>query len=180
EAFLDGKVVATSRNMPSKRKEDISLRIDGGLQPVANGSDIIQVVASVTDKDGHIKRLTQEEIVFEVEGEGVLIGDAAIGANPVSTRWGEAVALIRTTHKPGKIKVTCRTKHPALVFAPNRSVEIETIASDRELVFQEAPLNIPVVNAFEQSSSVSTSTEQIEKALKQVEKQQTQFESTER
>lgn len=180
EAFLDGKVVATSRNMPSKRKEDISLRVDGGLQPVANGSDIIQVVASVTDKDGHIKRLTQEEIVFEVEGEGVLIGDVSIGANPVSTRWGEAVALIRTTHKPGKIKVTCRTKHPALVFAPNRSVEIETIASDRELVFQEAPLNIPVVNAFEQSNSVNTNTEQIEKALKQVEKQQTQFESTER
>lgn len=180
EAFLDGKVVVTAENRPSKRKEDLSLKLDSGLEPVANGSDIVQIIASVTDKDGHVKRLTQDDIVFDVEGEGVLIGDASVGVNPTPVRWGEAVALIRTTHRPGKVKVTARMKHPALVFSPNQTIEFATSASDREFVYTEEPSNQAIVNLFQQNKPVNTNTEQIEKALKQVEKQQTQFESTER
>lgn len=180
DAYLDGEIVATARVMPSKRKEDIRLSMESGTVPVANGSDIVQIIASVTDKDGNIKRLTQEDICFEVEGEGVLTGDVSVGVNPVPTRWGEAVALVRTTHKAGKVKVRARIQHPALVFNPDTVIEFETVAPQRKLVYLEAPANVPVVNDFRSERSLNPNTNEIIQGLKQVEKQQSQFESTEK
>ena len=42
---------------------------------------------------------------FHVEGEGRLLGDASILANPAPVKWGTAPVLIQSTLKPGKIKV---------------------------------------------------------------------------
>ena len=64
--------------MPSKRNEKIVLTSDTGLPPQANGSDIVTVIASSTDKDGYVKHLSQETIIFEVEGEGELVGGRAV------------------------------------------------------------------------------------------------------
>lgn len=72
---------------------------------VADGSDFIVVVAEVTDDSGNVRRLAKENIVFTVEGEGEIIGDARIGANPRAVEFGSAPLLIRSTRKAGKIKV---------------------------------------------------------------------------
>ena len=52
-----------------------------------------------------MRRLAKENIVFTVEGEGEIIGDATIGANPRTVEFGSAPVLIRSTRKAGKIKV---------------------------------------------------------------------------
>ncbi len=67
--------------------------------------DFIVVVAEVTDDSGNVRRLAKENIVFTVEGEGRVIGDASINANPRTVEFGSAPVLIRSTRKPGKIKV---------------------------------------------------------------------------
>ena len=63
------------------------------------------VVAEVTDDNGNVKRLAKENILFSVEGEGTIIGDAHIGANPRAVEFGSAPVLIRSTKTPGKITV---------------------------------------------------------------------------
>ena len=55
EGFLDGKIVARTKNMPSKRNEQLVLTVDSGLPLRANGSDMVTVIASITDKDGYVR-----------------------------------------------------------------------------------------------------------------------------
>lgn len=64
EGFLDGKIVARTKNMPSKRNEQLVLTVDSGLPLRANGSDMVTVIASITDKDGYVKRLSQETVIL--------------------------------------------------------------------------------------------------------------------
>lgn len=178
--YLNGEVVASAEVRPSKRKENIVLSVEQGIAPVANGSDIVQIVASVTDKDGNIKRLTQENIVFEVEGEGEIVGSPSIGVNPTPTRWGQAVVLVRTTHKPGKIKVKAKLLRPALVFNPVVFAEFESQPYERELVYNEVPDYGVVAEGNDTKQVREIDQERINKGLRQVEEQQTQFESTEK
>jgi beta-galactosidase len=44
-------------------------------------------------------------VTFSVSGEGTVIGDANLLANPVRAQAGIATALIRSTTKPGVITV---------------------------------------------------------------------------
>ncbi|MDE5919220.1 MAG: glycoside hydrolase family 2, partial [Duncaniella sp.] len=106
EGIVDGKVVATERKMPSRRSTKLRLRADYDGKPlVADGSDFIVVIAEVTDDNGNVRRLAKENIVFTVEGEGEIIGDASIHANPRPVEWGSAPVLIRSTRTPGEIKI---------------------------------------------------------------------------
>lgn len=50
--------------MPSKRNEQLVLTVDSGLPLRANGSDMVTVIASITDKDGYVKRLSQETVIL--------------------------------------------------------------------------------------------------------------------
>lgn len=81
EGIIDGKVVCTQKKMPSRRSTKLRLYADTQkVNLVADGSDFIVVVAEVTDDSGNVRRLAKENIVFTVEGEGEIIGDARIGA----------------------------------------------------------------------------------------------------
>ena len=109
EGIINGKVVCTQKKMPSRRSTKLRLYADtGNVNLVADGSDFIVVVAEVTDDNGNVRRLAKENIVFTVEGEGDIIGDATIGANPRAVEFGSAPVLIRSTRKAGKIKVKAR------------------------------------------------------------------------
>ena len=139
EAFLDGKVVATDRKRPSKRNEKLDLTVDSGLPLHANGGDIVTVIASITDKDGHVKCLSRESVVIEVEGEGELVGDATIGANPRETRWGTVPFLIRTTTVAGSIRVKVKLLHPRLHFHSEDSIELVTLPAIEKFIYGEHP-----------------------------------------
>ena len=58
EGLIDGKVVATHKVMPARRPNRIKLWVDNEGVPLrADGSDMVVVVAAITDERGTIKRL---------------------------------------------------------------------------------------------------------------------------
>jgi len=65
----------------------------------------MRAYARVCDARGAIYTYADDMISFEVSGEGSVIRDAGIGANPVRAEAGIATALIRTTTEPGAIIV---------------------------------------------------------------------------
>jgi len=103
EGIIGGKVVVSQIQMPSKRSDQLKLSLaNQGEILQANGSDIAELVVSVTDGRGYLKQLANEQVEFSILGEGEIIGDMSIGANPVTIKAGTAPLLVRTTTVPGK------------------------------------------------------------------------------
>ncbi|WP_348672895.1 glycoside hydrolase family 2 protein [Duncaniella dubosii] len=177
EGIVDGKVVATEKKMPSRRSTKLRLYADWDGKPlVADGSDFIVVVAEVTDDNGNVRRLAKENIVFEVEGEGEIIGDASIHANPRPVEWGSAPVLIRSTRTPGKIKIKARVEAPGTHAPTPAEIEIESVPStipalysDQRKIGSSAKRQNADVNA------PSLSEEEKRKILEEVDLQQQEF-----
>ena len=177
EGIVNGQVVCREEKMPSRRSTKLQLRVDEmGHQLVADGSDFIVVVCEVTDDLGHVRRLAKENIRFTVEGEGEIIGDASINANPRAVEWGSAPVLIRATQKAGKIKVKAEVQFPG-IHAPTPA----------ELELESVPYNIPMCYLPSETSTykkagaagttATTTLSEAEKAkmLQEVEAQQADF-----
>ena len=138
EGIVDGKVVATQRKMPSRRSTKLRLYTDWNGKPlVADGSDFIVVVAEVTDDNGNVRRLAKENILFTVEGEGEIIGDASIHANPRPVEWGSAPVLIRSTRTPGKIRISARVEFPGTHAPTPAEIEIESVPAPFKAVYRD-------------------------------------------
>ena len=131
EGFMNGQIVCRDERMPSRRSTKLRLRADEmGRSLVADGSDFIVVVCEVTDDLGHVRRLAKENIRFTVEGEGEIIGDASINANPRAVEWGSAPVLIRSTRKAGKIRIKAEVQFPGTHAPTPAELEIESVAAD--------------------------------------------------
>lgn len=187
EGFLDGKVVARAENRPSKRDERLVLTVDSGLPFRANGSDIVTVVASLVDKDGHVKRLSRETVVFKVEGAGELVGGRDIEANPRVSRWGTAPALIRAGVEPGTIRVKASLLYPGIVFHPQAELTLQTLPAERGMAYDELPalqpterFHVATVGEVDEAELARLKREEEERIqeMKRVEQQQKHFEST--
>lgn len=117
EAIRDGRVVAeasvTSPGVPKLLKLEADF-MDIPLK--ADGADIVAVYCSVTDIDGNLVPNAGDNhpIIFEVEGEGEIIGDEKVGANPIFPEAGIATVLIRATKTSGEIKIKARPFWPQL------------------------------------------------------------------
>lgn len=175
EGFVDGKVVCTEKKMPSRRSTKITLRLDNQGQPLtADGSDFAVVVAEVTDDNGNVRRLAKEQILFEVEGEGRIVGDASIGANPRTVEFGSAPVLIRSTSKAGRIKVTAKVPFGGAMAPSPAELEFESVASPFESCGTDAAsLSTNRQNSNRENRSLSN--EQRAKILDEVGRQQTEF-----
>ena len=176
EGLIDGKVVVTETKMPSRRSTQIRLRIDNeGQQLTADGSDFVCVIAEVTDDQGNVRRLAKEQILFSVEGEGEIIGDASIQANPRVVEFGSAPVLIRSTTKAGKIKVIARPLFEGEYAPKAATLEFMSVTPSRSLLFEEKPA-LHTVNQNDNVSIHKTlSDEEKQKLLNEVERQQTDF-----
>ena len=140
EGIIDGEVVATAHSKPSARSAAIVLEVDdAGVPLVANGSDIVTVIASVVDEWGEVRHLAKENIVFEVEGEGVLVGDESIGANPRAVEFGTAPALVRSTLNAGKIRIRARVQYGGTLAPTPAEIVFNSVPSDIDLVYDEVP-----------------------------------------
>ncbi|MDD3210539.1 glycoside hydrolase family 2 protein [Bacteroides graminisolvens] len=180
EGIRNGEVVCTTKKMPSRRSTKLQLRVDYQNSPlVADGSDFIVVVAEVTDDSGNVRRLAKENVVFTVEGEGEIIGDATIGANPRAVEFGSAPVLIRSTRKAGKIKVKARVQYEGTHAPTPAEIEFESVPSLLPACFTEQTRQTNAASTAKGQSASSEnkilSEEEKQKLLIEVERQQTEF-----
>lgn len=180
EGIRNGEVVCTTKKMPSRRSTKLQLRVDYQNSPlVADGSDFIVVVAEVTDDSGNVRRLAKENVVFTVEGEGEIIGDATIGANPRAVEFGSAPVLIRSTRKAGKIKVKARVQYEGTHAPTPAEIEFESVPSLLPACFTEQTRQTEAASIDkERAASLEKkilSEEEKQKLLIEVERQQTEF-----
>ncbi len=180
EGIRNGKVVCTTKKMPSRRSTKLQLRVDYQNSPlVADGSDFIVVVAEVTDDSGNVRRLAKENVVFTVEGEGEIIGDATIGANPRAVEFGSAPVLIRSTRKAGKIKVKARVQYEGTHAPTPAEIEFESVPSLLPACFTEQTRQTDAASIDKERAASSEkkilSEEEKQKLLIEVERQQTEF-----
>ena len=107
EGLIDGKVVCRHELRPARRPAKLRLRVDATLPELcADGCTVVPVVAEVVDQDGHVKRLSNEKIVFKVEGAG-----EAVNRGPQDVVWGTAPLLVRVGEQPGEIRITASVQH---------------------------------------------------------------------
>ena len=177
EGIVSGKVVCKEEKMPSRRSTKLRLSVDDmGKKLVADGSDFIVVVCEVTDDLGHVRRLAKENIRFTVEGEGEIIGDASINANPRAVEWGSAPVLIRSTRQAGKIKIKAEVQFPGVHAPTPAELEIESIPYDMPMCYdtsETAVTHHPSSITHHPSSALSDAEKA--KLLQEVEAQQADF-----
>lgn len=176
EGIIDGKVVCTVKKMPSRRSTKLRLRVDdNGKSLTANGSDFIVVIAEVTDDNGNVRRLAKENIVFSVEGEGTIIGNSSINANPRSVEWGSAPVLIRSTNKAGKIKVSAHVQHEGVHSPVSTEIEFESVPYEYPYCFVDKELKGNNSIKTRNTNVDYLNNEEKKRLLDEVEKQQSEF-----
>lgn len=149
EGLIGGKVVATHKVSPARRPEKLTLTVDNEeMELVADGSDFVTVVASLTDVDGVVKRLTNASVQFSVEGEGRILGGAGIQANPCRLLWGNAPVLIQSTTTSGKIKITAQ-----ILF------EGETTPLKGEIVINSVKNQVPAIFSTKEAEFIKLNAE---------------------
>jgi beta-galactosidase len=134
EGLIDGKVVAKHLVHSPGVPQGLQLQIDTcGIDPVADGADWVRVYAHICDAREMTHPYGDDMVSFSVSGEGAMIGDERIFANPVRAEAGIATALVRTTRNAGL--VTVRASSPGLKDAvlEFRSVPVESRVAQRSV-----------------------------------------------
>lgn len=177
EGYRDGKVVATHRRTMSRRPSKLQLVIDReGAGMTADGSDLVTVVAQITDGAGTVKRLNNQSVRFTIEGEGRLLIPASQQSG-VPLLWGEAPVLVQSTTTPAKINVRAEiagvsgdwTAEPA-------EIEFTTQTSLIPLLYRKTEMErITDPMANDQIQGNAANRQQLEQQLKEVEAQQEAF-----
>lgn len=107
----------------------------------ADGSDMVTIVASITDDKGTVKRLNNEHILFTVEGEGRIVGDAQSFTNPVAVQWGTAPVLIQSTTRPGRIRVRATVVWQGNATPAEGTIELNSVAAEYPLIVKPEEAN---------------------------------------
>ena len=178
EGIINGKVICKTEKMPSRRSTKLRLYADEmGKNLVADGSDFVVIVCEVTDDLGHVRRLAKENIRFTIEGEGEIIGDASINANPRAVEWGSAPILIRSTKQAGKIKIKAEVQFPGIHAPTPAELEIESIPYVIPMCYQEYSVSRTSRDSRQSRTSSPSTLSDAEKneLLQEVEAQQADF-----
>jgi beta-galactosidase len=132
EGLIDGKVVAQHLVRSPGVPQGLQLRLDTcGIDPVADGADWVRVYAHICDAREMTYPYGDDMVTFSVGGEGTLIGDERIFANPVRAEAGIATVLVRMTKTAGPVTVNASSpglKNAVLEF---RSMPVESRAAQR-------------------------------------------------
>ena len=179
EAILDGRVAARHQVFPARRPSRILLWADNEGQPLrADGSDMVTVVAAIADQQGNIKRLNNYAIRFTVEGEGELVGDTEQMENPCPVRWGTAPILLRSTTRPGRIRIHASVLLEGKHQPAEATLELESHAPVYPLLFSPTEADSHTLRQGPSGQAVKTA--HVERIaadrLKEVEQQQSDFE----
>jgi beta-galactosidase len=130
QGLIGGEVAATHVLRPPGVASKLVLEADLCGRPLtAGGTDWIRVFARICDARGTTVPFADDLVRFEVDGEGRIIGNEQIGANPFRAEAGIAAAIIGSTGQAGKIIV----KATAFGLDPGE-VEINSIATEEILL----------------------------------------------
>lgn len=177
QGYVDGKLVATHQVKPTRRPSKIKLWVDNeGTALHADGSDMVTVVAGISDDQGNIKRLNNEHILFSIEGEGRIVGDQESFSNPVEVKWGTAPVLIQSTTTAGKIKVKASVVWQGKTTPVDGYIELESVKPEYPLIGSEKEMNAIPKNGVSMSLQGNLKMKSSKEKLKEVEKQQADFE----
>lgn len=187
EGLVDGKVVATHKVMPARRPSQIKLWADNeGMQTTADGSDLITVVAAITDDNGNIKRLNNCHIKFEIEGPGELVASEETFTNPRAVQWGTAPILVRAKAQEGSIKIKASVVPSGIHTPVSAELVIPTTKATHPFIADKNELNLLLNGSGKRDnqSSANQADEEMRKQqqeqsrmkLKEVEQQQSDFE----
>lgn len=169
EGLINGKVVATHKRVPARKAIKLRLRTDNdGMPLVANGADIVVVIAEVVDEDGTVKRLNNYNILYSIEGEGVLLNNAVQGTNPIRANWGSAPALIRTTVKPGKIKVKATIFGKGVNSVQSGEIEFNSMPSTMKMIYDSKDLEADKLSSISSKNEPVQSSQEIERLRNRV------------
>ena len=109
------------------RRTGLDLRLDTmRTDLVADGSELVVAVATLTDAAGTPKHLGDERIRFAVEGPAEIVADEAGSLNPQYTRHGEAVVLLRLGTTPGKVTLRAEVDRPGRNVSGAAAITFET------------------------------------------------------
>ena len=185
EGIVDGKVVATHKVMPARRPSKIILWADNeGTETIADGSDLITVIAAIADENGNIKRLNNYHIKFEIEGPGELVASKETFTNPREVQWGTAPILVRAKAQTGNIKVKASVVPNGIHTPMSAELIIPTTKAIHPLIADEDELNLQLkthrnqqnLSSYDHGQSSDEARKQSQMRLKEVEKQQSDFE----
>jgi beta-galactosidase len=76
-------------------------------------------------------------IKFDIKGEGSIVGNAEIMANPVKVEWGTAPVIVRPTTKPGEITITATVLDEGTHTPSYGEITFSSIASTTPLLFNK-------------------------------------------
>jgi beta-galactosidase len=109
----DGKVVATVEVMTAGEPTEIGLSVDREVI-AADRRDVAHVTVQLLDEQGRLAPAADNEVAFEIQGEGRIIG--VDSGNPLSHEDfkgnrrrafdGLCLAILQSTAKPGPIRLT--------------------------------------------------------------------------
>lgn len=185
EGIVDGKVVATHKVMPARRPSKIILWADNeGTETIADGSDLITVIAAIADENGNIKRLNNYHIKFEIEGPGELVASKETFTNPREVQWGTAPILVRAKAQTGNIKIKASVVPNGIHTPMSAELIIPTTKAIHPLIADEDELNLQLkthrnqenLSSYDRGQSSDEARKQSQMRLKEVEKQQSDFE----
>lgn len=185
EGIVDGEVVATHKVMPARRPSKIILWADNeGTETIADGSDLITVIAAIADENGNIKRLNNYHIKFEIEGPGELVASKETFTNPREVQWGTAPILVRAKAQTGNIKVKASVVPNGTHTPISAELIIPTTKAIHSLIADEDELNLQLkthrnqqnLSSYDHGQSSDEARKQSQMRLKEVEKQQSDFE----
>lgn len=185
EGIVDGEVVATHKVMPARRPSKIILWADNeGMETIADGSDLITVIAAIADENGNIKRLNNYHIKFEIEGPGELVASKETFTNPREVQWGTAPILVRAKVQTGNIKIKASVVPNGIHTPMSAELIIPTTKAIHPLIADEDELNLQLkthrnqenLSSYDRGQSSDEARKQSQMRLKEVEKQQSDFE----
>lgn len=185
EGIVDGEVVATHKVMPARRPSKIILWADNeGTETIADGSDLITVITAIADENGDIKRLNNYHIKFEIEGPGELVASKETFTNPREVQWGTAPILVRAKAQTGNIKVKASVVPNGTHTPISAELIIPTTKAIHSLIADEDELNLQLkthrnqqnLSSYDHGQSSDEARKQSQMRLKEVEKQQSDFE----
>lgn len=130
EGIINGKVVATDKRQAASRVSGLKLELDDRSHPLfADGCDLIAVRAYFVDKYSNPRVLARQQVYFKIEGEGEIVGDSQIFANPFNSQFGTAVVFVKSSTNPGIIRVTASTTNMG-----KGEISIETVNPEIDMI----------------------------------------------